>query len=402
MKILFLSIVRFQHINDRGIYTDLIRKFKSEGHQIHIVYPTERRFREKTELIVEDGVSLLKIKTFNIQKTNLIEKGIATIALETQFLYHIKKNFKHIKFDLVLYTTPPITFTRVVKYIKQRDGAKSYLLLKDIFPQNAVDLRFLRKNGILHKYFKYKERGLYTISDFIGCMSPANVNYVLKHNPQIQIDKVGVNPNSIEPFLQKLDEKQIAEVRSKYGIPNNLTTFIYGGNLGKPQGIKFLIEVLLANKNNNAYFVVVGDGTEFSLIQKSVNENNLKNVLLLKSLPKNEYDHLLLACDVGMIFLDKSFTIPNYPSRLLSYMEAKIPILAAIDLATDIGIIMQENKYGLWSVSGDMDPFNANLNRLINEKDLRIKYGMNAYNYLVSQYHVNNSYEKIINSIKNV
>jgi hypothetical protein len=36
----------------------------------------------------------------------------------------IKKCFKGVKFDLVLYPTPPITLASVVKFIKKRDNAK--------------------------------------------------------------------------------------------------------------------------------------------------------------------------------------------------------------------------------------------------------------------------------------
>jgi glycosyltransferase involved in cell wall biosynthesis len=402
MKVLFLSIVKFNSINERGIYTDLIRKFKSEGHDIYVVYPTERRFNEKTDLLLKDGIHILKMKTLNIQKANLIEKGIATLVLEYQFLFYIKKNFPNVKFDLVLYSTPPITFTTVVNFIKKRDGAKSYLLLKDIFPQNAVDLGFFKMKSVLHIFFRKKEKDLYNISDHIGCMSPANLEYLLSHNKYINPNKVSVNPNSIEPIYLNLNNDKISEVRLKFGIPKDSTIFIYGGNLGKPQGIKFLIEVLISNSYSKSFFVIVGDGTEFAILQKSIADFNLKNVLLLKSLSKNEYDLLLSACDVGLIFLDKSFTIPNYPSRLLSYMEAKIPILAATDKATDLGRIMEKNEYGLWSESGDVYAFNTNLNKLNCDIALRSFMGENGHNFLLKEYHVKGSYEKIINSIAGV
>ena len=122
MNILFLSIVRFLDIADRGIYTDLIRKFINEGHTVHVVYPSERRYKEQTGLNIVRDLSLLKVKTLNIQKTGFIEKGLAILILEWQFLYQIKKHYSNIKFDLVLYSTPPITFTNAVKYIKFQCG----------------------------------------------------------------------------------------------------------------------------------------------------------------------------------------------------------------------------------------------------------------------------------------
>ena len=60
----------------------------------------------------------------------------------------LKKYFPDVRFDLVLYSRTPITLVGVVEYIKKRDHAKTFLLLKDIFPQNAVDLGMLQKDGL--------------------------------------------------------------------------------------------------------------------------------------------------------------------------------------------------------------------------------------------------------------
>ena len=99
----------------------------------------------------------------NITKTNLIEKGISTLRISSQYKSAIKKYFSDVKLDLILYSTPPITLVNCIEYVKKRDGAKTYLLLKDIFPQNAVDLGMMQKSGVkglLYKYFRCKEKKL--------------------------------------------------------------------------------------------------------------------------------------------------------------------------------------------------------------------------------------------------
>lgn len=70
--------------------------------------------------------------------------------LESQFKSALKKYFRDVKFDLILYSTPPITFNNVIKYAKKKSDNKAltYLLLKDIFPQNAVDLGMISKTGV--------------------------------------------------------------------------------------------------------------------------------------------------------------------------------------------------------------------------------------------------------------
>lgn len=398
MKILFLTIARINEISTRGIYTDLMRKFSEEGHELFIATPTERRYKEKTSIINNNNITILRIKTLNIQKTNILEKGLSTILIEKQFHRSIKKHLPEIQFDLVLYSTPPITFTKVVKYIKQKDGAKSYLLLKDIFPQNAVDMGLIKSGSLIHRYFRRKEKELYSVSDYIGCMSPANTRYVCKHNPEINPGLVEVNPNSIDPSESSFTPNQRVLMRQKYLIPDDSTVFIYGGNLGKPQGVGFLIDVLISQMQNmDVFFIVVGSGTEYAKIHTWFKLNQPKNALLISELSKQEYDLLVQSSDIGMIFLDRSFTIPNFPSRLLSYLEYKLPVIAATDANTDLGNILEENQFGLWSEAENLPAINNNIARLSQSRVLRTKMGQNGYDYMIHNYTVSNSYNVIIN-----
>lgn len=399
MNILFLTLVKINSLNDKGIYTDLLREFKENGHNVFAVNPVERRDKKSTNLLSENGVNILNVRTFNIQKTNVIEKGIATLSIELQYLNAIKKYFKGIKFDLILYSTPPITFSKIISYIKNRDNAFSYLLLKDIFPQNAVDMKMLKKDSLLHKYFLKKEKRLYELSDKIGCMSLANVKYILSNNLYINSDKVEVNPNSIKPEEKRLSSDEIRDIRLKYKIPIDSTVFIYGGNLGVPQGIEFLIETIKKVNNPKAFFLVVGSGTQYSKIDTWFKQNKPVNAILFKSIPNTDYMTLLRACDIGMIFLNKNFTIPNFPSRLLSYLEGKLPIIAATDVNTDIGDVIIENKCGIWLEAGDINKMLEEINNFCNNVYSKSQMGENGWNLLQTQYRSVYSYDLIIKSL---
>lgn len=401
MNILFLTVSRIDDINSHGIYTDLLRYFIKKGHRVHIISPTERRFANDTHLIEHSDHSILKIKTLNIQKTNIIEKGIATVILDYQFEKAIIRYYNSIKFDILIYSTPPITLTRVIEKIKKRHSAKTYLLLKDIFPQNAVDIGLMKESGLLYKSFRTKERKLYHLSDFIGCMSPANVEFLLTHNPDIDNEIVEVCPNSIElESEQPKIEKSV--IKDKYGIPTGSTIFIYGGNLGRPQGLDFLLNVLDSNRNKkDRYFIVVGSGTEYVKISSWFETNKPDNAQLIFAMPKEKYDELVSTCDVGLIFLDPRFTIPNYPSRLLSYLEYKMPVLMATDVNTDIGSIAEENGYGFWCENGDLEKFNLLLDKLASDPSLRNQMGENGYKFLEENYTVEKGYEIIMRRFDN-
>ena len=398
MNILFLTLNRVSDLSERGIYTDLMREFICHGHRVYMVVPAERRFHESTSIKESCGAQILRVKTLNIQKSNVVEKGIGTLLLEMQYQCAIKRYWKDIRFDLILYSTPPITFNRVISSQKKRCKAKSYLLLKDIFPQNAVDLGMFSKRSLIYRLFRKKEKVLYQISDFIGCMSPANVDYVLTHNPEIKADRVEICPNSIKllekPLMASTARKNILQ---KLHIPINKTLFIYGGNLGRPQGLIFLLDVIAANEErNDSYFIIVGSGTEYGKIKSWFEANHPDNSMLLSSLPKKEYDDLLKACDIGLIFLDRRFTIPNYPARLLSYLENRMPVLLATDMNTDIGRIAERNGYGFWTENGNLDTFMEMVDSLSADREKIKVMGEKGYEYLKSNYTVERGYRIIM------
>lgn len=388
MNILFISISSLPHISGHSISLDVIHELQKQGHNVYVVCSIEKKENKDTYLCEEADCQVLRVKIGNNKKANIIEKGLTTLLLPTFYKKAIKKYFANVKFDLVVYPTPPVTQVSTVKYVKKRDGAKSYLLLKDIFPQNAVDIGMMSKKGIkglLYKYFRKVEKKLYAISDKIGCMSPANKEYLLRHNPEIPADKVEIFPNCIQVQDMRIDSGTREKLREKYEIPLDKKVFVYGGNLGKPQGIPFLIECLKAQENNdNAYFLIVGDGTEYTKLETYFQDRQATNMRLMKRLPKEDYDKLVAACDVGMIFLDYRFTIPNFPSRLLAYMQAGLPVLACTDKNTDIGKVITENKFGWWCESNDVEAFSACVEQAVAADLQTLK--QNAYDCLLKEY----------------
>lgn len=391
-------------VEESGIYTDLMRKFRNEGHEVYIVSPRERRTGIATGLKETDGVHILGVKTLNVQKTNVIEKGLGQVSIEMLYWKAIKKYFKEVRFDLILYSTPPITYTGVIKRLKkQNPQAVTYLLLKDIFPQNAVDIGMMTTTGVkglLYRHFRRQEKELYSLSDFIGCMSPANVRYVIDHNPEVSPSKVEVAPNSYEvpQVYVTMTKEQSDAIRSKYGLPKDKKIFIYGGNLGKPQGIPFLIDCLDANKDReDCHFVVVGDGTEYGRLASWHSIKHPKSVSVFRSLPKQDYDQLAASCDVGLIFLDWRFSIPNYPSRLLPYLMSRKPIIACTDPNCDTGPIAEANGYGYWCPGNDVTSFTQTVDKML-ASDME-NMGNKGYQFFIENYTVENTYNTIMNHI---
>lgn len=398
MNVLFLTISGMPNYNRHDIYSDILHALVDNNHNVYAVSANQRRNGKPTTFTFENGIHALRVRTGNITQCHMIEKGISTVLIKQQYISAIKKYLSNVSFDLLLYATPPITLAGVIKYVKKRDGAKAYLMLKDIFPQNAVDLGMMKASGaggVMYKYFRREECKLYNASDRIGCMSPANVNYLLRNNPEVRPDKVEVFPNCLDPLDLRVSTDVRNSIRTKYGIPLNKTVFVYGGNLGKPQGISFIIESLReASKKTEAFFLVVGSGTDYGKIREFIEQEKPRHVKLMNRIPKEDYDCLVSACDVGLIYLDHRFQIPNFPSRILSYLQAGLPVLCATDPNTDIGQIALDNGFGWWCESNDVDTFV----RLVETAEVadRKTMGRAGMDYMQNNYHIKVGYAKLI------
>jgi glycosyltransferase involved in cell wall biosynthesis len=377
----------------------LFDEISVRGHEVIVFRPDENRSTGNPIEAKRGEVSVISVPTGRITKTGKIVKSINMALLEQRYMRAIKKYLKK-PADLVVYSTPPITFVNLIRKLKEEMSCSSYLLLKDIFPQNSVDLGMMSEKSILYKILRRKERALYKISDRIGCMSPANVKYLLEHNDFIESSKVHENPNSIKPSEGKKTSIRQLPILKNVTIPANALKMVYGGNFGLPQGVNFILEALKALAcRDDVYTILVGDGTEFDKISRFIENEKINNAHLLKSLPKADYIELLAHMDVGLIFLDHRFTIPNFPSRVLDYMDAGLPIISVTDPNTDIGTIITQAGAGLWCESNDIHGFLTCVDTMKKDKIFCMSAGEASKQLLLDRYTASHSADIILDTI---
>jgi acetyltransferase-like isoleucine patch superfamily enzyme/glycosyltransferase involved in cell wall biosynthesis len=394
MKVLLITM-SWPDKADYNLYTDLMQEFIEQGHQVTVLTANEWVKKQKTHLSYENKMQVLRVRTGNIQKTNKYCKVIFSFLANPQIIYAVHKYLKNQTFHLILFTTPPITLSPSVVLLKRIYKAKLYLLLKDIWPQDTVDLGAMRKGGIVWLVFRYLEIFTYKNSDYIGCMSKANVEYVKRNNKYLKGKIIEECPNS-----QKMRDLTMIDrdfIREKYDLPKDKTILVYGGNLGKSQGIGFLVDIIHSYKDDSDYFfLIVGSGTEYDFLYKSINSMSAQNAKLLPWIQKKEFIQLIQACDMGLILLDKKNTVPNFPSRLLTYLNAKIPIIAAVDKATDIGDIIESAGCGVKTCHGDIDGFRQAAEKMKQSEAIRKLMGEKGYQLLLDKYSSDKSYKTIM------
>ena len=393
MKIIYIAAAFPKPEDGATIYTDLAEEL-NKYHDILVVSPDQNIKVNSYQFNEERNINVYRVGILPYFNVNFLKKGVSALTSSYLLRNFIKKNLPEKKYDLVLYESPPTTNVNVIKLIKKKYKCLSYLMLKDIFPQNAVDLGIFKKTSFVFAYFRMKEKKLYNISNIIGCMSNANMNYILQHN-NIDKSKVRYFPNTKRIIGSPNSKKSNTGILTKYGIPNNKKIILFGGNMGKPQFIPLLCNLIHDFRNNNdIFFVFVGRGQERNLLDKEIALHDIKNAKLIDNLHRNEYESILPLVSIGLIVLNPNFTIPNFPSRILSYMEHSIPVFAATDKITDIKELIINNNIGVWSYSGNRDEVYKSLMNMIYSDNLK-QMGVNGYNYVVGNFDVEKSVKYI-------
>lgn len=387
MNILFLTLGA-----KNGLYGSLINKLVEMGHRVTTVSPTQN----VSSFSQSDRLDSVCFHAMPLTGVGSVKKGIADITFSHFCLKAIKKYLPSYTPELIISTTPPLGYYKVVKYYKKRNAdCKSYIILRDIWPEAFKLLDFDKRFPMLYKYYRNEEKKMYELADVIGCMSQGNIDFVKHSNPETA-DKLTYLPNwsTIQP-IQPADES----IRTKYGLEGKVV-FIYGGNMSVPQGMENIISLAeIGLKYENLLFLLIGKGTEKQKVVEAVKAEQLNNVKIMDYLPQEDYQNILKSCDVGLISLNDKLQTPSIPSKIMSYWNLGIPVFAIIDHVTDYGTILDESKSGLWARVGETEKIKAALEKMVMNGDLRKQMGNNGKEYLKNECSVELTYQRIFEQL---
>ena len=391
MRALFVTMVWPPKGTD-NMYSDLISEFTERGHFVDVAALSEKRNQIKTHMEEGKNLNILYVNCGNIQKVNKYSKVLNSFGAGISLLFAARKYLKGRAYDTIIFALPPLTIAPAVIYLKKYFHTKLYLLLKEFWPQDPVDLGAMKKGGIVWLVFRYLEKLLYRNSDYIGTMSEAGITFPKDNNPYLTA-WMEVCPNSQKAMFIDVENK--TEIRKKYDLPVNKTIFVFGGNFGVSQGIPEMVsEIKAASEIADVFFLLIGNGTEFRYMESELKVLGEDKVKVLAYMPRSEFDQVLSVCDVGMIFLYPRYTVPNVPSRMISYLLARLPILAAVDPATDAGDIVERAGCGLKVMNGDVEAFKAAAQRMSDE-NTRFRMRIASERLMMEQYTTERCYYTI-------
>jgi glycosyltransferase involved in cell wall biosynthesis len=369
---------------------DLAVEFHKLGHEPVVVAPDETILAD-SESTCENGINVLRVRSGKIKTASKLVRGFNESRLSEMVWQKGRRYFEDNPCDLIVYYSPTIFFGPLVKRLKALFSCPSYLILRDIFPQWAVDAGVLRQ-GIVYKYFKWKERQNYEAADIIGVQSSANLRYfqenglAKKYRLEVLFNWTALTEEGIQPGGHRERLKLQGKV-----------VFFYGGNIGVAQDIDNILRLAKnLREEESAFFLLVGDGSEVPRLKAEIALHGLTNITLHEAVGQREYLSMLSEFDVGLISLDRSLRTQNFPGKMLGYMYHSMPILASINAGNDLKRILEDGQAGLVCINGEDEKFESDARNLLSNADLRRRTGRNARALLENTFSVSMAARQIL------
>ncbi|MBR1120209.1 glycosyltransferase family 4 protein [Bradyrhizobium lablabi] len=344
---------------------DLAQQFAALGHRPVVVVPSPLS-RKRWEIERIDGIEVLRVSAPPTRAPSFVRRAIAEMWLPFAMYRNIRKSpFRREKWDILVWYSPPIFFGPLIWAMHRRFGGWRYLILRDIFPEWAVDLGLVHR-GPVYLVFKAIAAYQYWIADVIGVQTNSNLAYLKRwENPPRRRIEVLHNWLAVTPSVG-------CSISVKDTPLAGRKIFVYIGNMGVAQGMDIFMELIVALRHRDDIgFLFVGRGSEFARLEAEKTSRELSNVLFHGEIDSSEIPGLLEQCDVGLVALHPDHKTHNIPGKFVSYVQYGLPVLARVNPGTDLQQLIEENEVGKVYVGNSVDELKQLAEQLIDDDGLR-------------------------------
>ncbi|TGL17107.1 glycosyltransferase WbuB [Leptospira levettii] len=381
---------------------ELAIELYARGYTVDVITPIIRRGNNsnfKTERFVIDQINVFKFDSGEIKEATKLVRLVNELLMPYRALFSFYRHFVSRKYRYVITYSPSIFWYPLVYFFRYFFKTKSYLVLRDFFPQWVIDSGIIKENSLITKFLQWHEKRNYLAFDTIGIQSPKNLIWFQdkykKLNLQSELLYNWVTPSDTYVNSKKKTRNQF---RTKYNLLSKLI-FFYGGNIGHAQDMKnllFLAEQMLVEKE--VFFVFIGNGDEVNLVKETIQNQKLKNTLYLESVSQNDYMNILSEVDVGLFSLSPHHSTHNFPGKILSYCQMGLPILGAVNPGNDIIQVIEGSGSGKISIAGDSDTLFQNAKLFLDSKS-RKQMSKNSLKLMDDYFSTSKSAETIIKAL---
>lgn len=285
------------------------------------------------------------IKDSNLNKKNLFQRVLFELLISFRFFIQIVTNVK--KQDLVFTGTTPIFLLIVMYLAKKIIGFKWVLLVHDVFPENLVAAKVLKKENFFYKILKKVFDVFYATPEkliVIGQDMKDLVDEKTKKKNSIVIQN-WIDENDIQ-----VESKQDNEIIQKLNWQNDGLVFQFFGNIGRVQGVDNIVEAIkLIESAKRPKFLFMGDGAYVNQLHQAIKTLHDPNIQYIGPIQQCEKSKGLNAGDIAIVTLAEGMLGLGVPSKAYFSMAADKPLLAIMEENSEVACMIKQ--YGLgWVV----------------------------------------------------
>jgi glycosyltransferase involved in cell wall biosynthesis len=319
---------------------DLSREFARQGHEVTVMVASPG-LDAPWRLDRIDGIRVLRLRTPKTKDVSYARRALGELAMSFAMLRNLKRSpCANETWDGVVWYSPTIFLGPIAKALKSRSRCPSYLIIRDIFPEWAVDMGLMGR-GLPYRVFTAVANYQYSVADVIGVQTPGNLAYF----------RTPANGSSARLEVLHNWLADSPPIGCKISIPDThlqgRKIFVYAGNMGIAQGMGILLDLAEQMKaRTDIGFVFVGRGTDARRLRTDAKQRKLDNVLFFDEIDPDEIPGLYAQCHVGLVALDPRHKTHNIPGKFLSYMQSSLPVLASVNDGNDLVGLIEEQGVG--------------------------------------------------------
>lgn len=343
------------------VMSRIVHELANRGHELHVVtsLPWYRKHQveqgwsgalwrvEKT-----NWGSITRVQPFaGKTKSNLLRRAVGFILFS--YLVGLRALFAGKvwrRVDGVLAMSPPLTLGLIGWHTKLFRGGKLVFNIQDIFPDAAIETGAITNKKII-SFASWLERTSYKCSDSVVLLSDDLANNVQSKLEQEFHKRVRVIPNFVD--TQAINPmSRLTNYRTELGIGDALVV-MYAGNVGFSQSLEMLI--IAARELPQLIFVINGEGAARESLKKSA--HGLSNVKFGDYQDASRLSEVLATGDIHVVPLKRGLGSVSVPSKTYSVLAAGRPVVAAVDLDTEVPRILAAARAGVCVEPDDSDAF---------------------------------------------
>jgi glycosyltransferase involved in cell wall biosynthesis len=319
---------------------DLARELVKQGHEVTVLVASPE-LAANWQLDPLEDMQVLRLRTPKTKDVSYVRRTIGEFLMPYAMLRNLKKSpLAAQTWDGLVWYSPTIFLGPIAKALKLRSGCPSYLIIRDIFPEWAVDMGLMGR-GLPYKFFKTVANHQYSVADVIGVQTPGNLAYFRDGAPGSQA-RLEVLHNWLADTPAAGCSLVVENTRLK-----GRKIFVYAGNMGIAQGMGILLELAERLRERcDIGFLFVGRGSDARRLRDDAKVRELDNVLFFDEIDPDEIPGLYAQCHVGLVALDPRHKTHNIPGKFLSYMQSSLPVLASINNGNDLVGLIRETDVG--------------------------------------------------------